>query len=1188
MIPKQFAERASQPLGKRQCEAHFGAVQELRRQAISQGADQDVFALAVPDLPFMRNSGGDIGKLVVEHGGADFKRSSHRHAVDLDQHVARKLGGGLEIQSLGQWIGFARDQAIGEDLLQMGGIGWEHPGRPEEFTAHQSWGVITLEIALRSRRPANHMKVILAARRVGKPICYRGDQSSERFRQSFVTLQILHNLKAFVATKKLIAAIAAQRDFHVLRSELRNDVGRNRRGIGKRFVKLADQFLGEIDGIGFDDDFVVFRLILLRNRGRERQFIESRLFEPNRKGLHGLRGLESHGCDNGARINSAAQKRAERHVRDHADPDGFVKLLADFPAGVVHRKARGRRGGRRGVSPVTAMPHSPVGSVFQPASGFQLANGPINRERVRNIRELKVELQGFRIEFKRNFGGAKALQFAPEVKAAGQIGVVKRLLAKTVANQQHFARFRIPDTKRKHTAQSVQAFDTFLFIQMNQDFGIAVGAEPVPLRDQALAKFFIVVNLAVEDHPYGAIFIRNRLMPGSKIDDAQPSHANPARTLYVKPFIVGTAVPNHIAHRLHNGLACFAVPLEITSYAAHSAGVPLALCYCECRPVRSSREIRFRLWQQFENLRLLVFPPTLSPNAPVSELPLPGPNLIAATLRGSAYALEVDRIAKMVIAHRFPLFDFHLDTGPQIEWRKDYVSGRVTGTNYFRLIPYLDFAKAGDHKVIWELNRHQHLVLLAQAWLLTNETAYLDEIQEELKSWFTQNPFARGINYASALEVAFRALSWLWVDHLAGAELRPGIRKQLLNNLFQHGHFLQANLSTYFSPNTHLLGEGVALHALGLKFPSTGWETLGNRILAEERDRQIQSDGSHFEQSTYYHVYALDFFLFYYLLAGKPTDFAEPICKMAKFLASVNGPAGLLNFFGDDDGGRLFHPFGDRAAFGRATLATCARLFPETELPFDEAAAAEQAAWWLGSDGRAGNARTTNSVVRFPDSGLVSISRGELHLLIDTGPFGPGGAGHSHSDTLSFTVRIGERELLIDPGTFTYMADPKARDEFRGSSYHNSIRVDGQDQADPTRPFRWDNKPVVTGSPVRQNGEKIYIDATCRYRNICHRRRFMLAGSRTLYILDQLTGPEGKHLIEQFWHQGSPVTIHSDAPARPELLEGWRSRCLGSKEKSSVTVYRWRATFPVTVCTMVTLEDSSAAPDWSEAEFPRE
>ena len=35
------------------------------------------------------------------------------------------------------------------------------------------------------------------------------------------------------------------------------------------------------------------------------------------------------------------------------------------------------------------------------------------------------------------------------------------------------------------------------------------------------------------------------------------------------------------------------------------------------------------------------------------------------------------------------------------------------------------------------------------------------------------------------------------------------------------------------------------------------------------------------------------------------------------------------------------------------------------------------------------------------------MESGDRHILIDAGPFGPGSAGHSHSDTLNIVVRSG-------------------------------------------------------------------------------------------------------------------------------------------------------------------------------------
>ena len=62
-------------------------------------------------------------------------------------------------------------------------------------------------------------------------------------------------------------------------------------------------------------------------------------------------------------------------------------------------------------------------------------------------------------------------------------------------------------------------------------------------------------------------------------------------------------------------------------------------------------------------------------------------------------------------------------------------------------------------------------------------------------------------------------------------------------------------------------------------------------------------------------------------------------------------------------------------------------------------------------------------------------------MLVDAGPFGRGSGGHSHSDTLSLVLRIGPEELLIDSGTYSYLGDPAARERFRSSAAHNTIRV---------------------------------------------------------------------------------------------------------------------------------------------------
>ena len=143
--------------------------------------------------------------------------------------------------------------------------------------------------------------------------------------------------------------------------------------------------------------------------------------------------------------------------------------------------------------------------------------------------------------------------------------------------------------------------------------------------------------------------------------------------------------------------------------------------------MRSFGEVTFRLRQELANLWLFAAPPDW-------DAPLCGP------LRGlpdpdATDPLQIGLLADELLSHRFRLLGLPVtDLGDPIEWRRDFVHGKATGTQYFRRIPYLDFERAGDHKVIWELNRHQHMVLLAQAFLLTQRREYLDRKSTRLNS----------------------------------------------------------------------------------------------------------------------------------------------------------------------------------------------------------------------------------------------------------------------------------------------------------------------------------------------------------------------------------------------------------------------------------------------------------------------
>ncbi len=532
--------------------------------------------------------------------------------------------------------------------------------------------------------------------------------------------------------------------------------------------------------------------------------------------------------------------------------------------------------------------------------------------------------------------------------------------------------------------------------------------------------------------------------------------------------------------------------------------------------LRSPRELAFRLSQQVLGLASFVFPEPRFTGA-LQSLPLPAPlEVDAETVRG---------LADSILRHEFPIFDRIVQTGEKIDWRYDYHNNIGTPAVWFRKIPFLDFQRSGDHKYIWELNRHQHLVLLAQAWAITHDPRIPVEIAAQISSWAAQNPFLRSVNWASALELAMRALSWIWVLHFCGNALPAETRTLLGTMLLQHAVAISQNLSTYFAPNTHILGEGVALHALGMVLGRKDWVDLGAGIMDRELRAQVLDDGFHFELSSYYHVYALDMFKFHYQLRGRPQHFDPVLRKLTGVASALQSSDGLFPLIGDDDGGRFFHPYGRRREFARSTLVK------------------------------------GDLCEHFASSGLSVFRRGSAHITFDCGPFSRGGAGHSHADTLSLTLRARGQDVLIDPGTFTYVADPVARDWFRGTGAHSTLRLGRRDQADPVNPFRWENKPHVRrleGASWRAAGE-------CSYREWMHVRSVDWSSPGRLLVEDAAAGPAGSGTLEQNWHSALQIrqiaphrfalgdaSIEIDSRLQPVIQEAFRSEVFGSREKSFI------------------------------------
>ncbi|HEV8385527.1 MAG TPA: alginate lyase family protein [Candidatus Acidoferrales bacterium] len=577
---------------------------------------------------------------------------------------------------------------------------------------------------------------------------------------------------------------------------------------------------------------------------------------------------------------------------------------------------------------------------------------------------------------------------------------------------------------------------------------------------------------------------------------------------------------------------------------------------------------------------------------------------------------EIRAEADAICAHRFRIFAYpEVQCGPEIPWRRDLVHGKDTGLEHWSTLPYLDFEKCGDSKIVWEPNRHQHFITLSQAFFLTGEEKYAEECLAQWGHWRRENPYPRGINWASSLEAAFRAWSWLWATHLllGSRALNDSRLGEMTAALGEHAQYIANNLSTYFSPNTHLLGEGFALFAVGTVLPelpgADAWRETGRTILLEQMEKQVRADGSHIEQSSYYHRYATDMFLCAAVLANHnacafPLSYLERLAHMCEFLQYTAWPSGGHPMIGDADGGRLLalehHEPGVTNNDYRAALSTAAVFFRRGDFKFSAGALHEETLWLLGAEAASEFARLKAAVPAetsraFRDAGTVA-QRNEWSdharaLLFDAGPQGMGTCAHGHADALQVLCAADGIGWLVDPNTYGYTSSREWRDFFRGTRAHNTLAVDGCDQAEAVDFFKWRKIPAVqleiaATLPRFDVAVAAHSGYTRLPEPVTHRRTVMFVKPDYWIVSDEVTGT-GTHALEFFFHFAPGVKVESQhgawlaskggarfllaPPAGVNIsivsgeespAQGWVSRDYGHKEPAPVLIAQAQTALP--------------------------
>jgi len=480
----------------------------------------------------------------------------------------------------------------------------------------------------------------------------------------------------------------------------------------------------------------------------------------------------------------------------------------------------------------------------------------------------------------------------------------------------------------------------------------------------------------------------------------------------------------------------------------------------------------------------------------------------------------------------------------QPDWFWDPVTGRRSSPDAYAFsVNQRDEAAVGNIKQVWEVNRLQHLTLLATAWFLTAEEAYAQRVADQLRSWLRENPFLSGVNWTSGIELGVRLINLAWIRRLLDSW--PGVAalfegsETTVRQIRWHQEYLAAFESRGSSANNHLIAEAAGQLAASCAFPwfpeSERWRREAASLLARSLADNTFPSGINRELASDYHGFVFELGVFAAAeaaAAGTPVPDGtwRLLCSMADAMAALVDCLGQPPRQGDSDEGRVVLLDAPERGRWPALLALGDGVFGRL-------------AWWpavppdagsvllrsLAGDVEEVSGRPAARPDRFPDAGIsilrtAAADSPELWCRCDGGPHGfLSIAAHAHADALSVEVRYGGVDVLADPGTYCYHGEPAWRSYFQSTIGHNTVEVGGRWQSVRGGAFLWLRH--AAGREISFASDTAVAAWTGEhdgYRPSVHRRSVRLdRGARVVEIADEISG--GPHDVRVAFHLGPGV-----------------------------------------------------------------
>ncbi|MBT3374299.1 MAG: alginate lyase family protein [Lentisphaerae bacterium] len=459
-------------------------------------------------------------------------------------------------------------------------------------------------------------------------------------------------------------------------------------------------------------------------------------------------------------------------------------------------------------------------------------------------------------------------------------------------------------------------------------------------------------------------------------------------------------------------------------------------------------------------------------------------------------------------------------------------SGRAWPITFDGLIDWHANPTEGPARThLWNeaINRHFHFSTLGDSYWSTGDERYAEALIEHWMDWIYRNPppLMSSGNRTAMTNCTFQTLTTgirlegIWPNAMYRCLGSSHVTHDAIVTIAKSVADQARHLVKNPTGGNWLTEESMGIYTAGMLFPefkeAAEWRRLAIERLNRQLDEDVYPDGMEVELAAGYSNWVIANFTHLLERAAMnglsdeiPGDFLARLERAYNYHLYAMMPDGRIPGLNDS---------GNSGVTGHLTKAY--ELFPHRE------------DFLFGATRGGRGTRPGKLSYAFPYSGhFVMRSAWEqdaVYALLDSGPFG---YGHQHEDKLTFVLYAHGRQLILDPGNYSYDRS-KWRRYVLGTHGHNTILVDGEGQRrrGKSSTYVWP-KPWEAPTPVGDDtvwfSDDVADFVRGAYRDgygkegeidVVHTRAMVFIKPTYFIILDTLTPRDGgEHEYTSLFH----------------------------------------------------------------------